>query len=187
MASSTDGDRHCQFPQHGGRQWECQQPFPSVQSSKFTPITHSSPSIGHKRGLDGNALSQHSLPPPPLPGPALFNSPPICQRPLGSFSSSPILQTPHQSSSSSLAIHLSASPLRSFFIRQGRQRAIDSSPRSSKSAASSSSTSSPFSILRPLNLHNYIGLFLLSSSYSIYFPFSPFSQVFASPVNNRNN
>uniref|UniRef100_A0A915LHI1 Uncharacterized protein n=1 Tax=Meloidogyne javanica TaxID=6303 RepID=A0A915LHI1_MELJA len=64
---------------------------------------------------------------------------------------SPPLRTPRQSLTAS--IHLSGSPLRSFFIKEKRQQ----SPSCSSSISSTTSCSRD-QVLRPLNLQNYIGV-----------------------------
>nr|CAD2127095.1 unnamed protein product [Meloidogyne enterolobii] len=80
------------------------------------------------------------------------NSPPTCRLSTNSFCSPP-LRTPRQSLTAS--IHLSGSPLRSFFIKEKRQQ----SPSCSSSISSTTSCSnSRDQVLRPLNLQNYIGV-----------------------------
>ncbi|KAL7079210.1 hypothetical protein ACQ4LE_001860 [Meloidogyne hapla] len=80
---------------------------------------------------------------------AIANSPPNCR--LSNSFCSPTLRTPRQSLTAS--IHLSGSPLRSFFIKERRQ----TSP-SCSSLSSTTSYNNRDPVLRPLNLQNYIGV-----------------------------
>jgi len=66
---------------------------------------------------------------------------------------SPPLRTPRQSLTAS--IHLSGSPLRSFFIKEKRQQSPSCSPSISSTTSCSNSRDQ---VLRPLNLQNYIGV-----------------------------
>uniref|UniRef100_A0A914KVQ3 Uncharacterized protein n=1 Tax=Meloidogyne incognita TaxID=6306 RepID=A0A914KVQ3_MELIC len=80
------------------------------------------------------------------------NSPPTCRLSTNSFCSPP-LRTPRQSLTAS--IHLSGSPLRSFFIKEKRQQSPSCSPSISSTTSCSNSRDQ---VLRPLNLQNYIGV-----------------------------
>uniref|UniRef100_A0A183BQ91 F-box domain-containing protein n=1 Tax=Globodera pallida TaxID=36090 RepID=A0A183BQ91_GLOPA len=128
-----------------------QRSLPAIISRRQCP--NFSPSLrknGTKRLADNIAFSTGTPSSSRQPG-TLFTSPPLMRR----VRHSPTLRTPKSCNNSSQCghIHLSISPMSAFFIRQ---RLHEQSNPSGDCSPTSSSSSLP--VLRPLNIHNYIGI-----------------------------